>query len=202
MEQRPKSEGIGLYCVGKWTKAGINRHPSAFRNPKNRRETGGVWDYFEAMRLLEQGKIKQYEKLMEAVGEIPKSRKAEKVFVNGLKLEYKYDFGSSTNLLLTVVDKYPCRADEGIVLLSRNETLEWLCETCKKVPAKQICTVHNWDEYSRFCNKCAKKHAKTCEDFEDCADMPVVNSPRMGFCAYEGSVIDMERDRVFKYFEE
>jgi len=27
--------------------------------------------------------------------------------------------------------------------------------------------------------------------------MPIVNSPRMGVCGYEGGVIDIERDGVF-----
>jgi hypothetical protein len=48
-----------------------------------------------------------------------------------------------------------------------------------------------------FCDKCAKKHAKKCEDFEDYAALPVVNSPRMGVCAYEGGCIDTERDGAF-----
>jgi hypothetical protein len=48
-----------------------------------------------------------------------------------------------------------------------------------------------------FCEKCAKKHAKECEDFADgYTVMPVVNSPRMGVCAYEGGCIDTERDGV------
>jgi hypothetical protein len=61
----------------------------------------------------------------------------------------------------------------------------------------EICTVHNWGEDSLFCDKCAKKHAKKCPDFEEYASMPVVNSPRMGVCAYTGGVVDEERDGVF-----
>ena len=33
-----------------------------------------------------------------------------------------------------------------------------------------------------------------CSDFDDYASMPVVNSPRMGVCGYEGGSIDLERD--------
>jgi hypothetical protein len=113
-------------------------------------------------------------------------------------LEYEYDFGSSTDLLITVMDEYPVKADEKIVLLSRNEPLEWLCDSCKKEPATQICPVHDWDEDSMFCDKCAKKHAKKCSDFEEYAAMPAVNSPRRGVCAYTGGRIDTERDGVFK----
>lgn len=181
---------IWLECCG---------HMSAFRNPKNRPVGGGMWSFFEAQDLLEQGKIKQYEKLMEeTVGEIPKSKKAGDVLEKGLKLEYEYDFGSTTKLQLTTIEEYPCKADKKIVLLSRNEPLGWLCEMCKKAPATQICTAHGWDEDSMFCDKCGKKHAKVCGDFEDYAAMPVVNSPRMGVCAYEGGTIDLDRDGVFK----
>ncbi|MDR1544508.1 MAG: hypothetical protein LBS50_08930 [Prevotellaceae bacterium] len=125
------------------------------------------------------------------------SRKTDKVFYKGLKLEYEYDFGSSTELLLTVVEEYPVKADEKIVLLSRNEPLEWLCDTCQKEPATQICTVHDWGNESQFCDKCAEKHAKKCKDFEEYAAMPIVNSPRMGVCGYTGGSIDIERDGVF-----
>ncbi|MDR0835212.1 MAG: hypothetical protein LBN11_01350, partial [Tannerella sp.] len=180
---------IWLECCG---------HLSAFRNPQARRSGGGMWGLFEAEELLEQGKMKEYEKLMEKTsGEIPMSQKVKNVFHTDLKLEYEYDFGSTTALLLTVVAAFPIKADKKIVLLSRNEPAEWLCDLCKTAPATQICAVHIWDEDSMFCDKCAKKHAKVCEDFADYAAMPVVNSPRMGVCAYEGGVIDQERDGVF-----
>jgi hypothetical protein len=180
---------IWLECCG---------HLSAFTNPKNRRQNNSMYDFFEAEELLAKNKQKEYESLMEKEnGEIPMSRKADKVFHKGLNLEYEYDFGSSTYLSLTVMDEYPVKADKNIVLLSRNEPLELLCEACKKEPATQICTVHNWDEDSLFCDKCAKQHAKKCEDFNDYAAMPVVNSPRMGVCAYSGGCIDEKRDGVF-----
>ncbi|MDR1878106.1 MAG: hypothetical protein LBQ64_00905 [Bacteroidales bacterium] len=125
------------------------------------------------------------------------NRKAKTVFHKDLKLEYEYDFGSTTMLSLNVVEEYQVKADKKIVLLSRNEPLELLCDLCKKEPATQICTVHGWDEDSLFCDKCAKKHAKKCPDFDDYASLPVVNSPRMGVCCYAGGSIDVERDGVF-----
>jgi hypothetical protein len=165
---------IWLDCCG---------HMSAFTNPV-KRSRGSMWDFLEAMELLEQGKQKAYEKLMEKTnGEIPIGRKVSQVFYKDLKLKYEYDFGSSTNLQLRIIDEYPVKADKKIVLLSRNEPPEWLCDTCQKEPATQICIVHDWNEDSYFCDKCAKKHAKKCPDFEDYASMPVVNSPRMGVCS-------------------
>jgi hypothetical protein len=181
--------GIWLECCG---------HMSAFRNPVAR-TNGGMWNFFEAMELIEKGKTKEYEKLMEeSSGEVPMSRKVKDVFHKDLKLEYEYDFGSSTELLIIVLDEYGCKADKPIVLLSRNEPLKWLCDTCKKEPATKICTVHGWGEDSLFCEKCSKNHAKKCEDFEDYAAMPVVNSPRMGVCGYDGGRTDTERDGVYK----
>ncbi|MDL2313013.1 hypothetical protein LJC68_09080 [Bacteroidales bacterium OttesenSCG-928-B11] len=172
-------------------------HLSAFRNPAQLQRGG--WNFFEAMELIVQGKTKEYEKLMEeGNGEIPMSRKVSKVFHKDLKLEYECDFGSTTALQLTVVEEFSIKADANTVLLSRNEPLEILCGSCKKEPATEMCIAHGWDESSLFCPKCAKKHAKECEDFEDYAAMPVVNSPRMGVCGYGGGAIDKERDGVYK----
>ncbi|MCL1936888.1 MAG: hypothetical protein FWF52_00630 [Candidatus Azobacteroides sp.] len=178
---------IWLECCG---------HLSAFRNPQRKSFVGE--NFLEAMKLIEKGKIKKYEKLMEEDDdEIPMSRKAKEVLDKGLALEYEYDFGSSTELTLTVIDKYAVKTDPKIVLLSRNEPLPIMCAMCGKVPATQICTVCMDEEDAEFCDQCAQKHAETCSDFKDYASLPVVNSPRMGICAYDGGIIDTERDGVF-----
>jgi len=124
--------------------------------------------------------------------------KAEKAFKKGKKLNYQYDFGSTTMLTLTVVEEYPVKADKKIVLLTRNEPVDLMCNTCKKVPASQICTVCMYEEHAVYCDTCAKKHAKKCEDFDDYASLPIVNSPRMGVCGYTGGSIDTERDGVYQ----
>lgn len=179
---------IWLECCG---------HMSSFTNPKNI-EKGNIWDFFEAQNLLMSGKKKAYEKMMEDVnGEIHKERKAHGVLSKGLKLIYDYDFGSTTSLQITVVDEFPIPSDQPIVLLSRNEPLQWLCDICEKEPATQLCSVCEGYEESFFCPKCAKKHAKTCDDFADYAAMPVVNSPRMGVCGYTGGRIDKKRDGAY-----
>ncbi|MEP6466243.1 MAG: hypothetical protein ABJB05_08055 [Parafilimonas sp.] len=180
---------IWLECCG---------HMSSFTNEKNKQKGGGMWDFFEAEQLLAKGKRADYEKLMEdANGEIPMSREIKTDLAKNLKIKYDYDFGSITSLQLTVVEEYPVKADAKIVLLSRNEPLEILCETCGKEPATVLCSVCMGNEESAFCKKCGKQHAKTCSDFKDYAAMPVVNSPRMGVCAYEGGSIDTKRDGVF-----
>lgn len=180
---------IWLECCG---------HLSSFTDKKFDKRSGGMWDYFEAENLLAAGKIKEYENLMEqSRGEIPKSRKLKTALNKDMMIEYQYDFGSTTELLITVAEAYPVCADQEIVLLTRNEPPEILCSICDKEPAVKICTVCMNESESVFCKKCAKLHAKTCEDFADYAAMPVVNSPRMGVCGYEGGEIDTERDGVF-----
>jgi hypothetical protein len=183
---------IWLECCG---------HLSAFTDLNRRKLSrgGSMWDFFEAQELLEAGKTEEYEDLMEqAKGEIPMGRKIKNAVFNGMKIEYKYDFGSSTNLLITVMDEYPCKADEPIVILSRNEPLGVKCDICATHFAVEICTAHDWEEPSQFCEKCAKKHVKTCADFADYAAMPIVNSPRMGVCDYRGGTIDLKRDGALK----
>ncbi len=128
---------------------------------------------------------------------ISKGKAVKKVFYEGQKIEYTYDFGSSTFLIISIEGVYNVKAPDQITLLSRNEPLEILCETCGKKPAEYTCPIHYYDEDSLFCKKCAQKHAKTCTDFEYAA-LPIVNSPRFGICAYSGGVIDVERDGVYK----
>ncbi|MEO6832740.1 MAG: hypothetical protein ABI169_11065 [Chitinophagaceae bacterium] len=181
---------IWLECCG---------HMSSFR-PVGPRPPGGMFDFFEAEKLLEQGKTEEYEQLMEATSdEIPKSRAAKAALKPDMKIEYQYDFGSTTELLITIAGVFSCAAPNEIVLLSRNEPLAIMCEVCNAESARTICMVCGSDgEPSLFCKSCGQKHKKTCEDYADYAQMPVVNSPRMGVCAYEGGYIDKGRDGIFK----
>jgi hypothetical protein len=222
MQDKIKSEGKCLFCGKMFAKAGINRHLAIHLNEMI--ETGkpgqsflvkvetdkrwGSTPYFLSLWIDGETTMKTIDKFLrdiwlECCGHLSKfdgvgmAKKAGDIFAKGMQLDYEYDFGSSTLLTLTVVEEYPIKADKKIVLLSRNEPLEIMCSICKKVPATQICTVCMYDGEAIFCDKCAEKHAKKCEDFADYASMPVVNSPRMGVCAYEGGTIDSERDGVF-----
>jgi hypothetical protein len=120
------------------------------------------------------------------------------VFVPKIKIYHDYDYGSTTRIDLKTVKNYALHLKENLILLSRNEPLKLICSICKKKPAVCLCTTCNWEEDTFFCEPCAVKHEETCEDFEDYARMPVVNSPRMGVCGYEGGSIDKERDGIYK----
>ncbi len=120
------------------------------------------------------------------------------VFVPKIKIYHDYDYGSTTRVELKAGKSYSIHLKEPLILLSRNEPLKLMCATCKKQPAVSICTVCMYQEDAFFCEKCAAKHKDMCSDFQDYANMPVVNSPRMGVCGYEGGAIDKERDGVYK----
>ena len=123
----------------------------------------------------------------------------EAVLVPKMKFTYDYDYGTTTTLDLAVVGIYQMAMEEEILLLSRNEPLKIMCSLCEKEPAVFLCAAHGYmiDEFL-FCKGCGKKHKKVCEEFDDYASMPVVNSPRMGECGYEGGSIDVERDGAYK----
>jgi len=126
---------------------------------------------------------------------VPMSRKVSEVFYKGLKLDYVYDFGTSTKLDIKVLEVFSMAGEKKIILLSRNEPLKIMCDMCGKKPALEMCTIHDWDA---FCEDCIPIHEEECEGFTDYASRPVVNSPRMGECGYTGGSIDVERDGVFK----
>ncbi|UWX63586.1 plasmid pRiA4b ORF-3 family protein [Deinococcus rubellus] len=100
----------------------------------------------------------------------------------GDKFGYTYDFGSSTELKVHVQARETVggQAQEKVRLLARNLPPALACSECG-VPAQWV---HSWDDDEETdgltfsCNK----HGKRTRDEQ----LPVVNSPRMGMCGYEG----------------
>jgi hypothetical protein len=100
----------------------------------------------------------------------------------GVKLEYEYDFGSTTALSLRVLNEYAVAAAKPkIRLLARNEPPDIACDQCRK-PATKFCVEC---EGTPLCDPCAAKH----ECGEDCL-MPILNSPRAGVCGYCGPSVE------------
>lgn len=128
------------------------------------------------------------------------SDSVEDIFGPRLKIYHDYDFGTTTRVFLKGLKYYQLDETKKIVLLTRNEPLRINCTECKVKPAVELCTVCVCDfDYNYFCEECAEIHAEKCEDFEEYARMPVVNSPRMGECGYMGGNIDTERDGPYKF---
>jgi hypothetical protein len=98
------------------------------------------------------------------------------------KVDYEYDFGSTTALTGELVCKRQGSIGRASVrLLARNEPLVWPCGDCK-APATVVCPYCIDSDDGLFCDA----HAETHEHAGEEVYLPVVNSPRMGVCAYSG----------------
>lgn len=105
-------------------------------------------------------------------------------FSPGDVLRYVYDYGDTTELKITVLahtTRPPQR--RTVRLLARNLPHEETCRKCG-APAEWVCVECRWPENNPFfCDDCASSHnEETGHEFL----LPVVNSPRMGVCAYVG----------------
>jgi hypothetical protein len=99
----------------------------------------------------------------------------------GTKGTYDYDFGSTTTLSIALTHARDGRLGRSAVrLLARNDAPTWQCGICGE-PASLICRAHESDDSPFVCARHQKKHACSERAF-----LPIVNSPRMGVCAYAG----------------
>jgi hypothetical protein len=94
---------------------------------------------------------------------------------------YRYDFGTTTELRLKVLAEETREAtDQPIQILASNTPPLILCGLCGK-PATSVCSQCAYEEEGWLCADCARTHM--------CGEktlLPVVNSPRVGMCAYTG----------------
>lgn len=116
---------------------------------------------------------------------IPLEMKASHVFEPGLELTHIYDFGTSSETLVKVVDERKGKptTPHPLVLMARNEPLEFTCMQCKK-EARWLCMecIYEDETSGNLCDKHANVHPH--DDYGGL--VPIVNSPRMGMCGYEG----------------
>ncbi|OLV19466.1 IS1096 element passenger TnpR family protein [Deinococcus marmoris] len=105
----------------------------------------------------------------------------------GDKFGYTYDFGSSTDLNVQVQARETVagKAGEKVRLLARNIPPALTCSEC----GKPAVWVNSW-EYDEETGRAVLYCAQHGEDQDEEALLPVVNSPRMGVCAYEGGNLD------------
>ncbi len=113
--------------------------------------------------------------------EVKKSKKLEYVLHPGMRLDYEYDFGSTTELMVKVVSEFKSNIKTGEVgILARNDPPQIKCSNCDHL-ATRICTECICEDAGWLCDDCAEDH-KCDEDML----LPVVNSPRTGVCGYVG----------------
>ena len=114
-------------------------------------------------------------------GGVGKARKFAD-FPVGTQLLHDYDFGSTTETLITAVGDTTRQPQHSAVrLLARNVPLSHRCANCGKT-ADYVCAVcMDGVGSSFFCQNCAEQHEHECL-------LPVTNSPRMGMCGYMGEL--------------
>ncbi len=107
----------------------------------------------------------------------------EKVLYPDIKFTHEYDFGTTTELALRVISEEEFMVPaKSIKVLARNSPPEFHCMNCQS-PATQVCVECSWEGEGEglLCEKCTAKHECDEEIF-----LPMVNSPRVGMCGYEG----------------
>jgi hypothetical protein len=97
----------------------------------------------------------------------------------GTAFRYEYDFGTTTELVGRVIGAREASSTRpAIRILAMNEPPAIPCGECGK-PATRICSECSWSGEGGLCEVCAEEH--------ECGEemlLPVVNSPRVGQCAY------------------
>ncbi|MCI0576107.1 MAG: plasmid pRiA4b ORF-3 family protein [Chloroflexi bacterium] len=108
-----------------------------------------------------------------------------RLFRPGMAIPYEYDFGTTSELMIQVVDKREGRptTPHPIALMARNDPPEIVCMECGQ-PAAYLCVecMYETDESGALCETHAGEHPH--DNYGE--PMPVVNSPRIGMCGYEG----------------
>ncbi|MBN1581392.1 MAG: hypothetical protein JXA89_11885 [Anaerolineae bacterium] len=117
--------------------------------------------------------------------EIPMSRRIDRVFAPGVELTHIYDFGTSSETLIKMVDLRHGKplTRHPIFLMARNAPPEFQCMECDKT-ASWLCLecMYERDQTGALCDEHAEDHE--CADYGE--PMPLVNSPRVGMCGYDG----------------
>ncbi len=114
--------------------------------------------------------------------------KAKNILELGMILRHIYDFGTSSETLIEVVDErfgQPL-SSHPILLMARNDPPDILCDKCDR-PATVL--VPEWVEIAGDLNVLCEKHAR--QILKDLYDetLPIVNSPRTGMCGYTGPAL-------------
>lgn len=111
-------------------------------------------------------------------------------------MDYEYDFGSTTELLVKVYDYRVGKSrKDKIVILSRNNPLEIVCSQCEKNKASWVDPMSYYKGNPFWCDECLHRddYDENEHDYDEYEIpeymLPICNSPRMGTCGYEGSNI-------------
>lgn len=109
--------------------------------------------------------------------EFGKARKLSALTIGDVLL-YEYDFGSTTEIVFTVVSEiFRAKQKEKVRLLARNVLLEEKCDRCGAIAAYTDVIGEE-----TLCDECAG------DSDDDGMLMLITNSPRSGECGYDGEL--------------
>lgn len=113
--------------------------------------------------------------------------RVNRLFRPGMEIPYEYDFGTTSELVIKVVDERQGKplSPRPIFLMARNHAPELACMECGQ-PATYICLDCMYEQNDEGCGLC-DEHV----DEHECGDeyggpVAFVNSPRVGMCGYDG----------------
>lgn len=117
--------------------------------------------------------------------EIPMAKKIRHVLAPGQVLDYQYDFGSTTELQIKLVDTAQGGTQKGrtVEILARNAPPVFPCDDCGEEKAAWICQECGGPESGWLCEACIAEHGCDEEML-----VPLANSPRAGVCGYTGEL--------------
>jgi len=107
----------------------------------------------------------------------------QEVLSPGMTFRYEYDFGTTTELRLKVVDSILWDdEDDDVLMVVMNDKPEFICSECGKPAVNHYV---EWEEEKVLCDECSEG-----EMLEECYLLPICNSPRTGLCGFEGGIFD------------
>lgn len=117
--------------------------------------------------------------------EIGKTRKANNIFESGLVLRHLYDYGTTSETDIKVVNfRIGARISKNpIYLMARNLPPVAHCQECGK-PAAWLCIecISETDTSGLLCDEHKEEHPH--DNYGE--PMRIFNSPRVGMCGYDG----------------
>lgn len=116
---------------------------------------------------------------------VPSSWTASRVFGSLDEITHVYDFGTTSETVIRMVGSRQGKplTRHPLALMARNDPPEYTCMECDN-PAAYFCSECQIerDETGLLCAEHLEGHP--CEDYGE--PIPLVNSPRMGMCGYDG----------------
>jgi len=142
-------------------------------------------DYLRGIWLECCGHMSQFSRGGWRGDEIPMNTPVKQIFKKGLELTHIYDFGTSSETLIKVIGERNGKAitKHPIFLMARNELPEVSCIECPQT-ASWLCMecIYEDDSPGFLCKQHVEDHPH--DDYG--APIPLINSPRLGMCGYDG----------------